>query len=136
MFSVFINNVALVFQSFNILIVVKLILLAKICLRQRGSVIIFSLLCQCLQNEFGCSNGECIPLELRCDGAGDCEDNLDEKNCTMVITNDELYRKDYPPLENNRGYVLINSSITILSFGQINEIEEAYNAKFHLRLMW
>ena len=89
-----------------------------------------------MQNEFGCSNGECIPLELRCDGAGDCEDNFDEKNCIMLIANDELYRKDYPPLENNRGYVLINNSITILSFGQINEIEEAYTVKFHLRLMW
>ena len=33
---------------------------------------------QCLDDEFGCSNGTCIPMSQRCDGVVDCPDKLDE----------------------------------------------------------
>lgn len=37
----------------------------------------------CTKDEFKCSNGHCIPLNLACDGHNDCGDDSDENspNC-------------------------------------------------------
>lgn len=36
----------------------------------------------CEKNFFQCSNNRCIPNRWHCDGADDCGDKSDEKNCT------------------------------------------------------
>ena len=89
-----------------------------------------------MDNEFGCANGECIPLELRCDGRADCDNNFDEKNCTLVINDEELYRKDSPPLGKNGEKLPINVSVAILSFGRIDETIEIFYLRFLLKLQW
>ncbi len=33
---------------------------------------------QCLNEEFGCADGTCVPIEKRCNGVSDCEDHFDE----------------------------------------------------------
>jgi len=33
---------------------------------------------QCLNEEFGCADGTCVPIEKRCNGVPDCEDHFDE----------------------------------------------------------
>ena len=38
----------------------------------------------CLQNEFSCDDGSCIPLVQRCDKISNCGDNSDEKYCNKV----------------------------------------------------
>ena len=35
----------------------------------------------CIHNDFACSAYICIPLNWVCDGAADCPDALDERNC-------------------------------------------------------
>ncbi|XP_075696695.1 basement membrane-specific heparan sulfate proteoglycan core protein [Rhinoderma darwinii] len=35
----------------------------------------------CSANEFSCNNGECVPLEFRCDQRHDCRDMSDEEAC-------------------------------------------------------
>lgn len=35
----------------------------------------------CSANEFRCSDGTCIDITWKCDGAGDCRDGGDELNC-------------------------------------------------------
>ncbi|XP_066527292.1 basement membrane-specific heparan sulfate proteoglycan core protein [Hoplias malabaricus] len=35
----------------------------------------------CMDNEFSCNNGMCIPLEYVCDRRPNCADNSDEENC-------------------------------------------------------
>ena len=35
----------------------------------------------CDSDEFTCDNGECVPLNYRCDYIDDCSDNSDEQGC-------------------------------------------------------
>ena len=38
----------------------------------------------CLNDEFTCNNGQCIPIKWKCDKIGDCPDSSDEDDCKMV----------------------------------------------------
>ena len=95
-----------------------------------------NILLQCLDHEFGCENGECIPLEFRCDGHAECENNFDEKNCTMVVTHEDLYSNGYPPQGKDGEKLPILISLTNLSFGRIDELNEHFNLRSILNLKW
>ena len=38
----------------------------------------------CPKNEFSCGDGNCISNEWRCDGVEDCENGVDEENCSKI----------------------------------------------------
>ena len=40
----------------------------------------------CSNNQFTCSNRNCIPSRWRCDGDPDCSDSSDEEGCPMTVT--------------------------------------------------
>ena len=50
-------------------------------------------LTKCLEDEFTCDDGSCVPIENRCDLKQDCEDNSDEKLCQKVVIDGELFFK-------------------------------------------
>ena len=49
------------------------------------------------EGEFTCDDGQCVKMEERCDQVPDCRDQSDEKNCQLVILNDD-YDKNFPPI--------------------------------------
>ena len=91
---------------------------------------------QCLENEYGCSDGQCISLVKRCDEISDCEDKFDELNCETVSVNKKIYRKEYPPFTNSEIPTSVTVKITVHSISNIKEIEQTFNANLFLQLEW
>ncbi len=75
-------------------------------------------------------------MESHCNAMSDCENNFDELNCSMVIMDPNLYRKEYPPMQNDGKGTLIKISFTILSIGSFDEIDMTFTVKFLIRLEW
>jgi len=66
----------------------------------------------------------------------DCKDGFDEKNCSLLILDTELYRKEMPPMgmDGENSEIFVNMSI--LNFVTIDEIEQSFQLKFFLQLWW
>lgn len=64
----------------------------------------------CLPEEFTCRNGDCLPLEKRCDKLPDCDDASDEDDCRFLLPPPVTYRSLLPPSENTT--VGLNVNVT------------------------
>ena len=42
----------------------------------------------CADDEFTCSNGQCININKRCDQIVDCRDKTDELDCRLLVLQD------------------------------------------------
>ena len=57
---------------------------------------------QCTSNQFGCDDGSCINLAVRCNDIKDCADYSDENNCKLFNIDSKYYRKEYPPMTSTK----------------------------------
>ena len=94
----------------------------------------------CKEGFFTCNDGVCIPMSKRCDQTAHCEDKSDEKNCKLVII-EENYNKNIAPFtvdpDNEQiEAVKVNVSSEIIDILNINEVEQAFEVKFRLFLSW
>ena len=97
-------------------------------------------LTSCKEGMFTCNNGVCIDIDHRCDQTVHCEDTSDEKNCKLVIM-EENYNKNIAPftvnpLTNTVEEVHINVSANVIDIVKINEVEQTFKLKFQLILNW
>lgn len=53
----------------------------------------------------------------------------------MVIPNEQLYRKEYPPLGKDRN-IQVLADVTLLDIANVDEIQEAFSVKFSILLQW
>lgn len=54
-------------------------------------------LTSCLQDQFTCSDGSCIPLKMACNFQADCHDRSDEsKYCEIGLYPPDLYNEKLP----------------------------------------
>lgn len=63
--------------------------------------------------ELRCRSGECVPLESRCDGVSQCNDNSDEDNCptdSLNKTRDGKYAelRDLLPAKSRKLYIMLD----------------------------
>ena len=97
----------------------------------------------CDDNEFTCWDGECVPMEARCDQVFDCSDQSDERECQMLVLEDS-YQTSVPPLlpslaEDGRRVVLpvgVNVSLELIEVLGVNEKENQIEAKIEATLKW
>ena len=63
----------------------------------------------CGDNEYSCYNGECIPMEAKCDNEINCEDRSDKGKSCETIQFPEFYDTGKPPPNLKRQYALAHS---------------------------
>ena len=96
----------------------------------------------CSDGYFTCNNGDCIPMNERCDQALNCADETDEMGCQILVLKNS-YRKTTPPIKvttvNREQAVIpcnVTVSITLLDVASIRESKNEIDLKFMVVLQW
>ena len=89
----------------------------------------------CSGDEFGCSDGSCIKMELRCDGQTHCEDGSDEKSCRSLIPPVGYNKYLVPPPLGEDEKLMVNLSIKIEKI-TIDEESQVLQTKFTVNTVW
>ena len=66
----------------------------------------------CKEGEFTCSDGQCIPMERRCDQLPDCRDESDEQECKLLVLK-KGYNKNIAPVSRNSNDRVVPVNVTI-----------------------
>ena len=88
--------------------------------------------------KFCCDNGTCIDSELVCNNFNDCQDDMDEQHCELVVVPDK-YEKDFPSLQLKQGKMhplTLEANLTILNIFNIDEVVSTFDIQFLLTIQW
>ncbi len=89
----------------------------------------------CGQDHFSCFKyGECLPVDMRCDGKVDCPDNdqSDEEHCDLIVMDEFHYQKRQVPSDN----LVVHMDVHIEDIQRIHELDSAYTLQVKLSMMW
>lgn len=108
---------------------------SSICEYHKGETVMLGL-SVCTDDQFMCTNGECIPILSRCDTHDDCVDQSDEDNCDTVLI-PPSYRHHKLPMNETKGKPLvINVHIDVLRILHIEDTNNAFSVEFYVNLYW
>ena len=99
------------------------------------------MLSRCNKHQFSCSDGSCIPIELKCNFVPNCWDEGDEDNCEILSgENMEDYKSESPDIIFDENNDIIEKNITvsikITSVESIDEVKSRFTAAFDLKVYW
>ena len=57
-------------------------------------------------------------------------------DCELVIIEDDLYRKEFPPIEIFEKKAIVYTDMDISDLGSFEEISMTFKANVHLHLQW
>ena len=79
-------------------------------------------------------------MDKRCDQTAQCEDGSDEKNCKLILMEENYNKNTAPfsvdPINEQIKAVKINISTDVIDILNINEVEQTFKIKFQLILNW
>ena len=84
----------------------------------------------CPKGSFNCDDGMCIDLAKKCDSSSDCQDDSDEKNCTIVVPSRD-YNMDKIPTKH-----IVSVSVIILDILNIDISSGNVGLKLGITLEW
>ena len=88
----------------------------------------------CNDDEFNCRNGECIPIQKRCNGIPNCSDKSDEKQCGILIT-DRNYNSAKVDEKGHNSFPL-KVKVVLQHFMTISEREGKTRVQYEIQLEW
>ena len=75
-------------------------------------------------------------MQQRCDEVQDCEDASDERNCSLLNIDVDLYRKEYPSVVKNKKVTPIYINLSIHNIDKLEEMTMIFSAKVHVQIKW
>ena len=90
----------------------------------------------CGEGMYTCDNGDCVPLEQRCNTAQNCEDGSDEIECTILHI-PSGYRQASPPPPRHVGKpIQIEMEVFIIAYSEIDVNKMKMTVDFILNFSW
>ncbi|KAL7646767.1 UNVERIFIED_CONTAM: hypothetical protein RMT77_002022 [Armadillidium vulgare] len=92
---------------------------------------------RCKRNkEFECSNGTCLPWNVRCNGVVDCDDKSDEEECNQLVKDKGYSVHVPPPPRANEKSLYIYYDVTLFNIYDITSIERSIKIQAEINLSW
>ncbi|XP_068236122.1 uncharacterized protein [Palaemon carinicauda] len=91
----------------------------------------------CDNDQFTCSNGDCISKERRCNAKDDCIDLSDEEDCLVIIL-PKGYRLERPPdnITIEGKAIHLEATVNVLRFMDISDKNRIVNVEYTLDITW
>ena len=95
----------------------------------------------CQEDEFTCSDGQCVRMVERCDQLVDCRDESDESDCNLLVLK-KSYNKKVPPITATSSTnftivpVPVNISIILMKIVSLEEVSHIIQLQFGIVLKW
>ena len=90
----------------------------------------------CKPDQFMCNDGECIPIEKRCDDLYNCFDRSDESNCNLLKIPEGYRQQFFPPPSENVNHLLIDVYFNVFRIISVDSINNAFTIEFFVHFLW
>lgn len=91
---------------------------------------------RCNRNEFACTNGDCLPWTVRCNGVVECSDKSDEELCQPIRKEKGYVVKRTPPPKKNESRFKIFYSTLIFNIADITSAQGIAVVDVLISLSW